>query len=316
MTNPIGAITGALTSPAATNLATTEGKAVLPVMGAMAGVPASPTPPPPAVVPPTTPPVNAAVPPVISPAPPAGGTGATPSGMPNLSTIFNQDTSKLTQGVNPEDRQALVTKLHGQQEGLGAIIAQAVSGIGDALAAKGGKEQHSLQNIFSMDKTQRDETMANFDAARQARIQKLQLQTQMGDNALKQAAAADAYGVDEHLNDMIGAPKGTMKKDLPTYFSLMSAQVAAQEKNADLYMKAHAQAGTDVDNAVKNSSVLGIKPSPAQLQASGAKLADQYYNRAKGNILVKPSDGGQAQWIPAQSLNKAKQMDPNLTVQP
>ena len=218
VTNPIGAITGALTSPAATNLATTEGKAVLPVMGAMAGVPASPTPPPPAVVPPTTPPVNAAVPPVISPAPPAGGTGATPSGMPNLSTIFNQDTSKLTQGVNPEDRQALVTKLHGQQEGLGAIIAQAVSGIGDALAAKGGKEQHSLQNIFSMDKTQRDETMANFDAARQARIQKLQLQTQMGDNALKQAAAADAYGVDEHLNDMIGAPKGTMKKDLPTYF--------------------------------------------------------------------------------------------------
>jgi hypothetical protein len=146
-------------------------------------------------------------------------------------------------------------------------------------------------------------------------LQKLTLQTQMGDNALKQAAAADTYGVDDNLNKLIGAPTGTMKKDLPTYFSLMSSQVAKQEKDADLYMKAHAQAGTDVDSAVKNASVLGIKPSAAQLQASGAKLADQYFNKAKGNLLVKPSDGGPMQWIPATNLAKAKQMDPNLQVQ-
>lgn len=246
---------------------------------------------------------------------PGGAPSALPGAMPNLSTIFNQDTSKLTAGVNPEDRQALANKLQSQQHGIGAIIAQAVSGLGDALAAKGGKEQHSLQNIFSMQKTQRDEALANFDAARQDRLQKLALQTTMGDNALKQAAAADAYGTDEHLNSMIGAPKGTMKKDLPTYFSLMSSKVAQQEKDADLYMKAHAQAATDVDNAVKNASVLSIKPSSAQLQASGAKLADQYFNRAKGNILVKPSDGGPAQWIPAQNIGKAKQIDPNLQIQ-
>jgi hypothetical protein len=167
-----------------------------------------------------------------------------------------------------------------------------------------------------MEKTQRDEALANFDKARQDRIQKLQLQTQMGDNALKQAAAADAYGVDEHLNSLIGAPKGTMKKDLPSYFQLSAAQVAKQERDADLYMKAHAQAGTDVDNAVKNASILGVKPSAAQLQASGAKLADQYFNRAKGNVLIKPSDGGPAQWIPAANISKAKQMDPNLQIQP
>jgi hypothetical protein len=270
---------------------------------------------------PTAPMIPAPVPPTpqaSAPAAPAApsSTGIVSDGMPNLNTIFNQDTSKLTQGVNPEDRQALASQLQSQQHGIGAVIAQAVSGLGDALAAKGGKEQRSLQNIFSMQKTQRDEALANFDAARQDRLQKLQLQTQMGDNALKQAAAADAYGVDEHLNKMIGAPTGTMKKDLPTYFQLMSAQVAKQEKDADLYMKAHTQASTDVDNAVKNASVLGIKPSAAQLQASGAKLADNYFNRAKGNILVKPSDGGPAQWIPAQNIAKAKQMDPNLTVQP
>jgi|SRR5579872_914810 len=284
-----------------------------------------PVPTPPIAGGPATPPISPAamptaptptMPPMV-PSTAIGGTSSTASSdMPNLKTIFNQDTSKLTEGVNAEDRQALANKLQEQQHGIGSIIAQAVSGLGDALAAKGGREQHSLQNIFSMEKTQRDEALANFDKARQDRIEKLQLQTQMGDNALKQAAAADAYGVDEHLNSLIGAPKGTMKKDLNTYFQLMSAQVAKQEKDADLYMKAHAQAGTDVDNAVKNASVLGIKPSSAQLQASGAKLADQYFNRAKGNVLVKPSDGGPAQWIPAQNLPKAKQMDPNLQVQP
>ena len=167
-----------------------------------------------------------------------------------------------------------------------------------------------------MEKTQRDEAMANFDQARQDRIQKLQLQTQMGDNALKQAAAADAYGVDDHLNGMVGAPKGTMKKDLPTYFQIMASQVAQQEKKADLFMKATSESDTQVDNNIKNMSMFGFKPSQAQIQAMKEHGRDQMYNRAQGNILVKPSDGGQAQWIPAANLGKAKQMDPNLQVQP
>jgi hypothetical protein len=244
---------------------------------------------------------------------PAGQVGA--AGMPNIGNIFNQDTSKLTQGVNAEDRQALAQRMQEQQHGIGSVIAEAVAGLGDALAAKGGREQHDLGNIFAMQKQQRDEALANFDVARQDRLQKAALQTQMGDNALKQAAAADAYGVDDNLNKLIGAPAGTMKKDLNTYFQLMSAQVAKQEKDANLYMLSHKQASDDVDNAVKNASVLGIKPSAAQLQASGAKLADNYYNRAKGNLLIKSSDG-QTVWIPAANLPKAKQLDPNLQVQP
>lgn len=264
---------------------------------------------------PSAPPVMPPAAPVKLPTGPTVG-GNTAPGASELNNLFNQDTSKLTEGVNAEDRNALVNKIGTQQHGLGAIIAQAVSGLGDALAAKGGKEQHSLQGIFSMQKEQRDEALANFDKARQDRIQKLALQTQMGNNSIQKLAAQDAYGVDDHLNTMLGAPTGTAHKDLPLYFQMKSAQVAQQEKDADLYMKAHSQAASDVDSAVKNASVLNVKPSSAQLQASGAKLADQYYNRAKGNILVKPSDGGQAQWIPAQNLSKAKQMDPNLTVQP
>lgn len=269
------------------------------------------------IAPPAAPP--AVAPPVMPPAMPAQAVAPIPMGQtsatPDIKGIFNQDTSKLTAGFNPEDRQALAGSLQSSQHGIGSIIGQALAGLGDALAAKGGREQHALGNIFSLQKTQRDEALANFDKARQDRLQKVALQSQLGDNALKQAAAQDAYGADEHLNALVGAPKGTMKKDLPSYLQLTTAKIGAQEKDADLYMKAHAQAATDLDNAVKNSSMLGIKPSASQLEASGAKLADNYYNRAKGNVLVKPSDGGQAVWIPAQNLHKAKQMDPNLQVQ-
>ncbi len=322
--SPAGAIAGMAMNPVSGIANAVEGaapaimKAEAPVVSGVANAMTGGAVPPMAA--PVAPPVAPVAPPVMPPAvapkpmsaPVAGGNA--PQGS-ELNNLFNQDTSKLTEGVNAEDRNALVNKLGAQQHGLGAIVAQAVAGLGDAFAAKGGKEQHSLQGIFSMQKEQRDEALANFDKARQDRLQKLALQTQMGNNSIQKLAAQDAYGTDENLNKMLGAPAGTAHKDLPLYFQMKAAQVTQQEKDADLYMKAHAQAGTDVDNAVKNSSVLGIKPSPAQLQASGSKLADQYFNRAKGNILVKPSDGGQAQWIPAQNLGKAKQMDPNLQVQ-
>jgi hypothetical protein len=259
---------------------------------------------------PAAPPTAPVAPPQVAPMAAAGNSG------PNLKNLFNQDTSALTAGVTPEDRQALVAKMQGQQHNLGSVIAEAVAGLGDALATKGGRDQHSLQNIFSMQKDQRQEALANFDQARQDRLQKLDVQTKMGNNAIQGLAAKDAYGTDEHLNKMLGAPPGTMHKDLPLYFQAKSAAVAQQEKDADLYMKAHSQAASEVDAAVKNASVLSIKPSPAQLEASGRKLADTYYNRAKGNILVKPSDGSASQWIPAQNIGKAKQMDPGLQIIP
>lgn len=311
--NPVSGIANAVVG-AAPGLMKAEAPIVSGVANTMTGgaIPAvSATPPAPAAAP--VPPVMPPVAPKPMAAAPVGGNA--PQGS-ELNNLFNQDTSKLTSGVNPEDRNALVNKIGEQQHGLGAVIAQAVAGLGDAFAAKGGKEQHSLQGIFSMQKEQRDEALANFDKARQDRIQKLALQTQMGNNSIQKLAAQDAYGTDEHLNKMLGAPPGTAHKDLPLYFQMKSAEVAQQEKDGDLYMKAHAQAANEVDAATKNASLLDFKPSAAKLEASGSKLADHYYNRAKGNILVKPSDGGQAQWIPAQNIGKAKQMDPNLTVQP
>lgn len=254
-----------------------------------------------------------------TPAPIVKSSASGPSSMgaaPDLKGLFNQDTSKLTQGVNAEDRQALAGKVEGQQRGLGSIVAEALAGLGDALSAKGGREQHSLKDIFGLQKQQRDEALSNFDKVRQDRLEKLDLQTKMGNNAINQLAAQDAYGVDEHLNKQLGAPVGTAHKDLPLYMQMAMAKVAQQEKDSDLYLKAHSQAASEVEGALKNAGMFNIKPSPEQIKASGAKLADQYYNKAKGNVLFQPSDGQKAVWIPAQNMQKAKQMDPHGQIIP
>jgi len=287
-TAPIQSITGALVPSVESAASRLVGGAPPVSSPAPAPVTAAPAP-----IPPTAPPIV-----------PVSPVASTPAKAPGLGNIFSQDTSKLTEGVNAEDRQALANKLQTQQHSLGTVVAQAIAGLGDALAAKGGKEQHSLQNIFGMEKQQRDETLANFDKARQDRIQKLQLQTQMGQNTVQQLAAQDAYGTDEHLNKMLGAPVGTAHKDLPLYFQMKSAQIAQQEKDADLYMKAHAQAANEIDAAVKNASVFRFKPSAEEIQASGSRLATKYIAQAKGlyhsatnpqtGHRIESYDGGQS----------------------
>jgi hypothetical protein len=246
-------------------------------------------------LPPTAPPTAPIVPPSAPQSAMAAPVTPSPTGGVDLKGLFNQDTSKLTAGVNPEDRQALVNALQSGQHSFGSMLGEAISGLGDALAAKGGKEQHSLQNIFTMQKDQRAEALANFDQARQDRLQKLDLQTKMGSNALQGLAAQDSYGTDEHLNKMLGAPPGTAHKDLGLYFQAKAAQVAQQEKDQDLYMKSHAQAASDVDNSIKNSSILGFKPSEEQIQARGNQLANRYMAQAKGlyHSATNPTNGHQ-----------------------
>ena len=265
------------------------------------------------VAPPAAPPV--VLPPPVAPKPivPASAAPSGPMSLQNpaLKDLFSQDTSALTKGVNAEDRQALASRIEGQQHGIGTIIAEAVAGLGDALAAKGGREQHSLQNIFSMQKEHRAEALANFDKARQDRIEKLDLQTKMGNNAIQKLAAQDTYGVDEHLNKMLGAPPGTAHKDLPLYFQMKTAAVAQQEKDASLYMQAHSQAAGEVEAAEKNAGVFHIKLSPAQKEAAGARIAEKLIHGAKGDILFQPSDGQKALWLPSKNLKTAQQRDPH-----
>lgn len=312
--NPVSSIADAVKS-AAPAIMNTEAPILGKVAGAMAGVPdATPAP--------AAPPAAGPAPVLPTPTPPAAAPAMPPvaaapaAKMPNpVGNLFNQDTSALTAGSDPADRQALVDRMGKQQHSWGEILAQSVAGLGDAIAAKGHLNSDSLGNIFKMQTQQRQEALANFDAQRQMKLQKLDLQSKMGQNAVQQLAAQDAYGVDEHLNKILGAPTGTAHKDLPLYFQAQQAQVAAASKDSDLRLASHKQAAEEVDNAVKNASFWGTKPSAAQIEAKGAQLADKYYHQAKGNVLIKASDGSM-HWIPNQNMAGAQKLDPGLQVQP
>lgn len=279
--------------------------------GADLPVPAAPAAPAPDLGAPT--PLSAPVAPTPAPMPPVAAPKAAPgAGEPSeLKNLFNQDTSKLTEGVEGADRQKVADTMTGRQTGVGSILAEALAGLGDAISAKGGRDTHALKDIFTMQKQQRDEALANFDKNRQSRLEKLDLQTKMGNNTIQKLAAQDAYGVDEHLNKMLGAPAGTAHKDLPLYMQMATAKIAQDEKDSDLYLKAHSQAANEVEASIKNAGIFNVKPSPEQIKAAGAKLADNYYNRAKGNVLFQPSDGQKPIWIPAKNMEAAKKMDPN-----
>lgn len=327
--NALGKISKPITNPLGVPLADMAqgtAEAAVPVIKEMAGPATSalnqvtglnlPVPPPPAQAPAGDPvPLSAQTPPPqlpsAAPVKPEMPKGAPAASGPDLKNLFNQDTSKITEGVNAEDRQKLAGNLTAGQTDIGSIIAQALAGLGDAISAKGGREQHSLKDIFGLQKQQRDEALANFDKARQARLEQLDLKTKMGTNAIQQLAAQDAYGVNEALNKQLGAPAGTKQKDLPLFMQMAQAKAAQAEKDGELYMKAHKQAADEIEGAVKSASMFSIKPSAAQMQARGAKLADTYYNRAKGNILFQPSDGQPPVWIPAKNMGEAKKMDPN-----
>lgn len=234
----------------------------------------------------------------------------TPEKQPTVPDLFHQDTSKLTEGSNPEDRQAVVQNLANKQGGIGSIIAQAVAGLGDALSAKAGGHQEALKGLLTMQKQQRDEALANFDKQRQMRLEKLDLQTKMGDNAIKQLAAEDAYGVDESLNKQLGAPPGTKHKDLPLYMQLMTAKAAKAEKDADLHMKATKQAADEADAAEKGAGFFHFKASPEKRRAVIEARANEIIHGAKGHVKFQPSGGQEAFWTTAENAKKAMQRDP------
>lgn len=264
-------------------------------------------------------PLVEAMPPMAPPAKPsvlAAPKVAPAVGKNELDNLFNQDTSKLTAGVEGSDRQNVAGSMTERQSGVGSILAEALAGLGDAIAAKGGREQHSLKDIFSMQKQQRDEALSNFDKARQARLEKLDLQTKMGNNSIQKLAAEDAYGVDENLNKQLGAPQGTAHKDLPLYMQMMTAKAAQDEKDTELDMKAHEQAAKEVDEAEKGAGIFHMKITPEHRYAVIAKKADQYKNRARGNVLFQPSDGQKPLWIPAKNIEAARKMDPNGQIIP
>lgn len=319
--NALARVAGPITKPI--NVASNVAQAATPALVAPAtaainelagtNLPIPETPPPASQVPSSASPTPLAAPMPKTPPPPVSvpetKTGSAQT-QPSVPDLFNQDTSKLTEGVNPEDRAAVAQNLADKQTGIGSIIAQALAGLGDAISAKGGRDQQALKGLLTMQKQQRDEALANFDAERRARLEQLTLKTQMGENAIKQLAAQDAYGVDENLNRQLGAPAGTKHKDLPLFMQMAAAKAAQAEKDADLHMRATKQAADEADAAEKGAGFFHFKASPEKRQAVIEARANEIIHSAKGHLKFQPSGGQPAFWTTADGAKKAMQRDP------
>ena len=246
-----------------------------------------------------------------SPVSSAGTAETVPASDKPFQKLFDQDPSQLTQGLNPQDRQALAQDLLSRQRSGGNIVAEALAGIGDAIAARGGVNQDALGKLFRLESDQRKEALGNFDAARQAAVQNYTLKSQMGDNAIKQLAAQDAYGLaDPNLAQQLGAPKGTLNKDLPLYLQIYSAKANQSIANGNQILSATKQASEENDNYNKTPGVFHAKQTPEERQVWITNRTNDLVAQSHG--LVKVQQHGHVGYLSPQDYQKAKQGDPTV----
>ena len=225
--------------------------------------------------------------------------------------LFNQDPTKITQGFNPQDRQAMAQRLLDKQRSGGNIISEAIAGLGDAIAARGGVNRDSLGELIKLETNQRQEALGNFDKARQSAIENFQVKTQMGENAIKQLAAKDAYGLaDPNLAAQIGAPKGTLNKDLPLYLQIYSAKAGQAIANGNQILEATKQAAQENDDYNKNAGILHGKQTPEERQARITSRANDIVAQARG--MVKAQQHGNVVYLPQDVFQKARKLDPSI----
>lgn len=270
--------------------------------------PPSPTPPSPSApvfdVAPETPPVK------TSNKSPAGAESAASSSTP-FQDLFNQDASKLTKGFNPEDRQALVQNMLERQRSGRNIIAEALAGFGDAISARGGVNTDHLGKLIALESDQRKEALGNFDAARQAAVQNFTLKTQMGENAIKQLAAKDAYGLaDPNLATQIGAPKGTLNKDLPLYLQIYTAKANQHIAEGNQTLAAVKQASEENDAYNKAPGALHARQTPEERHLWISNRTNDLMAQSHG--LVKVQQHGKVGYLPAADFQKARKSDPSI----
>jgi hypothetical protein len=309
-------------APAAASAAQTPG--IAPAINAVTGGNLQePAAPPVAASAPTPPPAAPSAPPAQNIAPQA--TNAPQSKPAPTSTdfanLFNQDPSKIAPGLNPADRQNEAKAVWNQTHTVGSMIAQAMAGIGDALAARGGVNQDMLGKVIANQTANRAEMLGNFDKAREAAVQNFAMRTQMGKNAIDMLTAKDADGpaspaLIKTLHGMgIEVPAGALNRDMPQYFQAAQIQAGQAIANGKLQLDATKQAADEVDQLAQHPGALHAQMSPAQKEAMIKSRASDLMAKANGMVRVMTSDG-QHSYIPQQNVAKAKQLDPGLMVQP
>lgn len=201
--NPIGAIGDVIKSPAAQNVVSDEIKAATPAVGALAGVPSAATPLP---AMPTPPAPIAALPPPTTPDPTAAPITKPMAQSPDpLAQLGKADTT--IPGLEAPDRQALAGQGVANQHTFGNYLAEALAGLGDAVAAKGGVKQNALGDIFNLQTQQRHEALENFDKARQTAMDHFTMKNQADQTLINNIKARGELQVSPGIAQAIGHPE-------------------------------------------------------------------------------------------------------------
>ena len=147
------------------------------------------------------------------------------------------------------------------QHSYGNYLAEALAGIGDAFAAKGGVQQNSLGKIITMQADQRKEALANFDAARQAAIDHFTMKNQADQQLISNLKAKGELQVSPDIANMIGMPhlagKPVAQADLVLKMKGMQADYA--DKLTQRKTTVIANAATEVDKALTHGGIMGTQ---------------------------------------------------------
>lgn len=262
--DPMGALTDVAKSPAAQNIVKSEAETAVPAIRALGGIPASPT------APPAQSPIdqgfvdklNAGT--AMTPAPAAQPTTAhqpaTPTPDP-LAQLGKFDPSIVAPGFNPSDRQTLANSLDKNQHTFGNYLAQAIAGLGDAVAAKGGVRQNALGDIFNLQTQQRHEALENFDKARQIAVDHFTMKNQADQQLINNLKARNELIVSPEVAHMIGHPelagKPTAHAELVIKTDAMKYDYA--NKMTERKQSSLKNAADEIDRAVAHGGILGTQ---------------------------------------------------------
>ncbi len=202
------------------------------------------------------------IPPVQNKAPQGSSVtqNVTPTPDP-LAQLGKFDPSTVTPGLNPGDRQALASNLNANQHTYGNYLAEALAGLGDAVAARGGVQQDTLGKIFALQTQQRQEALDNFDKARQAAVEHFTMKNQADQRIIENLKARNEMIVSPAVAQMIGHPnlagKPLNQADLVIKTDAMKYDFA--NKMTERKQSALKNSADEIDKAVAHGGMFGTQ---------------------------------------------------------
>lgn len=262
ITNPIGAVSDAMTSQPVRDAASAALPAVSKVANTMSGGAIPDVAPPVApAMPQDAPPLASAPAPMVPPPQQMKPAAPAHPAADPLAQLGKFDPTTVAPGMNPVDRQNLANQNIASQHTFGNYLAQAMSGIGDALAAKGGVNQNSLGDIFTLQKQQRDEALSNFDKAREMAVQNHTMKNQADQDLINNIKARGELLVSPDIARSIGHPEWANKPTAQVALALSSQKAVLDYTNNMMQRKQAAlkDSADAVEHANKNGGVFGTQ---------------------------------------------------------